>query len=965
MNQSILFQYFFRSTKTAYKNEEKSAGPQITITVDPPTPKRNLVKINELEIDENLMNHSVFSGSQVGGSGNQRDWKCYAKNLKIIILVIIWAVSCFALMKNSEKVQEMRQISIPNNTIKSYVISERLKGNKVQIIIKGALLPTYYEKLSIDWLNVWVQLMETEEKPFDTAQIKQYRVISEQNVSKLWKVPLVPELMIGQVPEVEYSQIFHLEVNKKPNTSNRMLRIQLETNLNTNFPVSMGYNLNPINVRDGIIYGVFVLLALYILIIFELLHRTLASMMASTMTVAILASYDQRPTMEEIVSWIDMETMTLLFSMMVLVSIFSETGVFDYTAVYAYKKTSGKLWPLITILCFLTILISFVLDNVTTALLVLRLPSNYVKCCQIRGEFWNLYIAYGSGYLLAIIVVYIHIRVVYRSMEYYLYDEPPELKDMKSELAVWERTAASLSRYSKDENTVKDTLLKQTYELQIKLRRHTESNISSQIGNISERTEESTPENMDTTIEELEKQYPIRNKSLLVKSGITLLLVICVFFLHTIPALSKLGLGWTALLGALLLLLLYDNRDLESIFARVEWSTLLFFASLFIMMEALTRLGLIGWVGEQTESMVTSFSPNSRLAAAIALILWVSALASAFVDNLPLTSMMIRIAVNLSENEELRLPLQPLVWALSFGACFGGNGTLIGSSSNIVCAGLAEQHGYRFSFMQFMKVGFPVLITSTLTVTFYLMTCSYCVPYLKSESVHAISRIIGGRRVSIEEFPYQLSLRYNGKPICGAALISEDTALSVAHCFPKPGLYSVRAGSASIDDGGVVVNVKQAIVHPRNNPWNDDYDIAILKFDEPLNFSKTIQPVRLPEEYAALPIGLKGSVSGWGSISDALPINPDNLRAVEVPVLPREWCQYNYRYIRVTTRMFCAGYKDGGRDSCQGDSGGPFVANGILYGLVSWGFNCAQPGFPGVYTNIAFLRKYIKNYTGV
>lgn len=98
-------------------------------------------------------------------------------------------------------------------------------------------------------------------------------------------------------------------------------------------------------------------------------------------------------------------------------------------------------------------------------------------------------------------------------------------------------------------------------------------------------------------------QYPIRNKLLLIKSGITLMLVIFVFFLHSFPALSKyifqkifgrhvwiffqgrLGLGWTALLGALLLFLLYDNQDLEGIFARVEWSTLLFFASLFILME--------------------------------------------------------------------------------------------------------------------------------------------------------------------------------------------------------------------------------------------------------------------------------------------------------------------------------------------------------------------------------------------
>lgn len=98
-----------------------------------------------------------------------------------------------------------------------------------------------------------------------------------------------------------------------------------------------------------------------------------------------------------------------------------------------------------------------------------------------------------------------------------------------------------------------------------------------------------------------------------------------------------------------------------------------------------------------------SVEHENRLAVAILLIMWVSALASAFVDNIPLTTMMIRIVTSLADNDELKLPMQPLVWALSFGACLGGNGTLFGSSSNIVCAGVAEQHGYKFSFMDFFR----------------------------------------------------------------------------------------------------------------------------------------------------------------------------------------------------------------------------------------------------------------------
>lgn len=94
---------------------------------------------------------------------------------------------------------------------------------------------------------------------------------------------------------------------------------------------------------------------------------------------------------------------------------------------------------------------------------------------------------------------------------------------------------------------------------------------------------------------------------------------------------------------------------------------------------------------------------DHRLTVAILLFLWVSAAASSVVDNIPLTTMMIKVAVTLVDNEELHLPLQPLIWALSFGACFGGNGSLFGASSNIICAGVAEQYGYKFSFVEFLK----------------------------------------------------------------------------------------------------------------------------------------------------------------------------------------------------------------------------------------------------------------------
>ena len=119
-------------------------------------------------------------------------------------------------------------------------------------------------------------------------------------------------------------------------------------------------------------------------------------------------------------------------------------------------------------------------------------------------------------------------------------------------------------------------------------------------------------------------QYPIKNKNLLIKSCIVLTFVIVFFFLHSLPQIKGLSLGWTALLGAILLLILADQEDMDAVLAHVEWSTLLFFAALFILMESLTVLGLIDFIGDHTESIILSVSKKYQLFVATLLILWVN-----------------------------------------------------------------------------------------------------------------------------------------------------------------------------------------------------------------------------------------------------------------------------------------------------------------------------------------------------
>ncbi|XP_031837622.1 P protein isoform X2 [Nomia melanderi] len=651
-------------------------------------------------------------------------------------------------MIKSEKIETMHQISIPAGQIRNYKLHGDILSKQINVVVEGALLPpaklTSDRNISERYLMMWLELTESETDITNKSSIE----VSHRfkNVSELWMLPVLPENLMDIFPGQRHHKIFELENVDISTLEEDVLSINLETNLETSFAVSLSYDLSLINKNIGIAYAAIVLLGLYILIIFEIVHRTLAAMLASTMSIAILAALNERPTMSEVISWIDVDTLMLLFSMMILVAIIAGTGIFDWLAVFAYKITGGKVWPLVSTLCFFATFLSSFLDNVTTVLLMTPVT---IRLCEVMelnpvhiltamvvfsniggamtpvGDPPNVIIAsnrdvinngvdFGTftihmsiGVILVIIAVYAQLRYIFRDVTALRFDEPQEVQELRHEIAIWQRAAASLSSYSKDENLVRETLLKKVQRLLSQLKKKVLT------GSVA-------LERYETTLEELQEKYPIRDKWLLVKSGFTLIFVIVLFFLHSIPELH-LSLGWITLVGVLLLLIIADTEDLDGIMARVEWSTLLFFASLFILMEALSRLGLMDWIGKQTENIILSVNEESRLAVAILLLLWVSAFASAFVDNVPLSTMMIRIVTNLSQNSALGLPLQPLIWALAFGACMGGNGTLIGASSNVVCVGIAEQHGYRFSFMQFFKVGFPVMLTSTTTVTMYLM----------------------------------------------------------------------------------------------------------------------------------------------------------------------------------------------------------------------------------------------------
>lgn len=200
------------------------------------------------------------------------------------------------------------------------------------------------------------------------------------------------------------------------------------------------------------------------------------------------------------------------------------------------------------------------------------------------------------------------------------------------------------------------------------------------------------------------------NRRIFIRSSAVLLLVIAMFFLEDFLGISSAAI---ALAGATILLLLTGINIYDAL-SNVEWPTLLFFAGLFIFVGTLEDMGLITAIGKEIMNI-----SGGNLSVLIVLILWISAFASAFIDNIPYTATMIPVVGYLSTSTGY--PLEPLAWALVLGACLGGNGTLVGASANVVMAGIAEREGIKVDFLGFMKIGLPTMIVSVLLSTLYLL----------------------------------------------------------------------------------------------------------------------------------------------------------------------------------------------------------------------------------------------------
>ena len=449
---------------------------------------------------------------------------------------------------------------------------------------------------------------------------------------------------------------------------------------NTRFLANQDIRLAKV-VTPALFIAAFTLILVYGLIITEVVHRALAAFLGAglILTVSYLAGHFWPGfvviTFEEAAAAIDMNVILLLLSMMLIVGILKVTGVFQWLAYVAFRGTRGNIVFLMPLLMFITAIFSAFLDNVTTMLLIVPVSIQIARVLQINP--------------ISLLIPEVFASNVGGTAT--LIGDPPNIMI---------GSAAGLSFLDFVVNLAPICFIglavTMVYYLWFYRREHKSAELA----------RSATPRQMNR------EDYRITDKALLVKSLTVLAVVIILFLAHGQLAMEPCV---PAMAGAAVLVALSRSNIVRLLEKEIEWATLVFFIMLFIVVGGAKESGLI----EILVRVVEDLSQGS-LVSAMLIILWASALASAFIDNIPYTATIIPIVASLNHS----LPGADsglLWWALALGACLGGNGTLVGASANLVTAGMAEQAGHGISFGGYFRAAFaPMLLTILLSSAWLL-----------------------------------------------------------------------------------------------------------------------------------------------------------------------------------------------------------------------------------------------------
>ena len=411
------------------------------------------------------------------------------------------------------------------------------------------------------------------------------------------------------------------------------------------------------------IIGLAIFVGTYALIATERVHKAVAALAGGVLMI-LLGIVSQEQAFEEI----DFNVIFLLAGMMILAGIVRKTGVFGWLAVRAARLAGGEPYRILVVLSVITAVASAFLDNVTTVVLVgpitlflaARLGMNPFPFLVSEILASNIG---GAATLIG---------------------DPPNI--LIGSAAGLDFTDFLLVM------TPLAILLLAVYLVAARW--------------LFRDMLDADPE-LRATFLDLDERSMITRPALLRKSLTVMGLTLIGFLVHGIVHLEP---ATIALAGAVALMIV-AREDPDEILREVEWPTLFFFIGLFMLVAGVIEIGLIDAVAAGIDELT-----GGALAATSILVLWVSAVLSAIVDNIPYTATMIPVVAQLSEGQ----PNDAIWWALAMGADFGGNATLIGASANVILAGMAEREGHPIRFGQFLRFGVPVTIGTILISTVYL-----------------------------------------------------------------------------------------------------------------------------------------------------------------------------------------------------------------------------------------------------
>ena len=416
--------------------------------------------------------------------------------------------------------------------------------------------------------------------------------------------------------------------------------------------------------------AIIIFLVAYALIISEKIHRTVIALAGGTLLILF-----QVISQETAFQHVDFNTIGLLIGMMIMVAIVSQTGLFKYLAIWAAKKVDADPIKILVAIGVLTAVTSALLDNVTTVLLITPVIFSITKQLKVppMPYLFTEIIASNIGGTATLI------------------GDPPNIMIGS---AVKELTFAA---FANNLTLISFFILAVTLVVLVLIYRNSLQ----------------TTEELKAEIMELDERKQIQDVPLLKKCLFVLSLTIGAFCFHQVLHLES---ATVALSGAILLLLMTyakSEHELERIFNKIEWLTIFFFVGLFVLVSGLVETGIISLLAKDLINL-TAGNPT----ATAMVILWLSALASAFVDNIPFVATMIPLIKEMGTMGVANL--EPLWWSLALGACLGGNGTLIGASANVIVAGLAAQEGYTISFKKYFIVAFPLMLLSIVIASVYI-----------------------------------------------------------------------------------------------------------------------------------------------------------------------------------------------------------------------------------------------------